>query len=141
MTGNPIDDVRYERFRALADVLIPGGHGLPPAGDTPDFRRSVDRVLTLRPDLAAVVWPALDGGDDPATRLAALRAQDAAAFDLFGYAVAAAYLTTPRVRRLLGYPGNAPRPEPPHEGEAEYYLEDGLLDPVLARGPFYRSVT
>lgn len=137
MTGAPLDAARYARFQALADVLIAGGHGLPSAGEAPGFEDSVRRVLVARPDLSTAVAAVIA---EPGPCDDVLRELTPARFEAFVYTVAAAYLMTPAVRRLLGYPGNAPRPEPPHDGEAEYYLEGGLLDPVLARGPIYRSV-
>jgi hypothetical protein len=137
MTGAPLDAAGYIRFAALADVLIAGGHGLPSAGAAPGFEDSVRRVLVARPDLSTAVAAVIA---ESGARDDVVRELDPARFEAFAYTVAAAYLMTPTIRRLLGYPGNAPRPEPPHDGEAEYYLEGGLLDPVLTRGPIYRCV-
>jgi hypothetical protein len=45
------------------------------------------------------------------------------------------------VRRLLGYPGTAPKRKPAYQDEADFYLDGGqLLAPVLARGTIYRSI-
>ena len=40
------------------------------------------------------------------------------------------------VRKAVGYPGQ--KANPPYPDEAEYDLRDGLLEPVIARGPLYR---
>ncbi|HEX4225964.1 MAG TPA: hypothetical protein VHZ97_26605 [Pseudonocardiaceae bacterium] len=107
MTGAPLDAADYARFATLADVLIAGGHGLPSAGAAPGFEDSVHRVLVARPDLSTAVAAVIAEPGAPDELLGEL---DPARFEAFAYAVAAAYLMTPTVRRLLGYPGNAPRP-------------------------------
>jgi hypothetical protein len=75
---------------------------------------------------------------DPAEVLAGLRAESPELFGAFAMAVAGAYLINPRVRRELGYPGPAPMKNPALPDEAEAYLEGGILDVVVARGPIYR---
>ncbi|MCW2739051.1 MAG: hypothetical protein JWN97_3695, partial [Nocardioides sp.] len=37
-----------------------------------------------------------------------------------------------------GMPGDAPKRNPAFPDESEHYLSDGILDPVLQRGPIYR---
>jgi hypothetical protein len=74
----------------------------------------------------------------PEAVLARVREQDPGRFTEFAFAVAGAYLINPRVRRDLGYPGPAPVKNPALPGEAEAYLEDGILDVVIDRGPIYR---
>jgi hypothetical protein len=44
---------------------------------------------------------------------------------------------SPKVRKRIGYPGQKPRPF--FADEADYYLRDGLLAPVLERGPIYKQ--
>jgi choline dehydrogenase-like flavoprotein len=41
-----------------------------------------------------------------------------------------------KVRRRIGYPGQGKRP--PYPDEADYDLRDGLLDPVIERGPIHK---
>ena len=48
-----------------------------------------------------------------------------------------AYYLHPRVRRLIGYPGQ--KPDPAADDESDYWLRDGLLDPVIDRGPIWRQ--
>ncbi|HEX2045645.1 MAG TPA: hypothetical protein VHF23_08470, partial [Gaiellaceae bacterium] len=57
-----------ETFAALADVLIPGGAGLPAASDVDVGGRWLDRALGARPDLEATLERVLAeaAGADPA---------------------------------------------------------------------------
>ena len=48
--------------------------------------------------------------------------------------VTAAYFMNPDVRRALGYTGQGPTPLDPRVD----YMEDGLLESVIKRGPIYR---
>ncbi len=52
--------------------------------------------------------------------------------------VTAAYYLSPKVRRSIGYPGQ--RPHEVFPDQAEHDLRDGILDPVIARGPIWRQV-
>ena len=48
----------------------------------------------------------------------------------------AAYFLNPDMRAAIGYPGLEARPIDPDA--APDYLDDGLLDSVVSRGPVYR---
>ena len=50
--------------------------------------------------------------------------------------VPGAYFLNPAMREAIGYPGVEARPIDPDAPPD--YLEDGLLDSVIARGPVYR---
>lgn len=128
------------RLAALADVLIPGGSGLPSAGAADVGGQWINRVLAADPDLVEAVTRVLERSGAPGEVLGELRAGEPALFERFAFAVAGAYFMNPGVRQALGYPGIAPRKVPAAEGEAEYYLEDDVLTPVLERGPIYRRV-
>ena len=123
---------------ALADVLLPAGDGIPAASDVSVQGKWIDRALGARPDLEPELLRVLDGGkeESPEARLARLRSEDAGAYESLVLLVTGAYYMHPKVRKLIGYPGQKPSPEYPDE--AEYYLRDGLLEPVLARGSIYR---
>jgi hypothetical protein len=129
------------RLAALADVLIPGGHGLPSASQCDVQGKWVDRAVVARPDLVDVVCRVIELPGDPAGVINRLQEQEAATFEQFALVVSGAYLMSARVRRLLGYPGPAPQQKPALPDEAEVYLEDGILDPVTARGPILRVST
>jgi hypothetical protein len=128
------------RLAALADVLIPGGSGLPSASGADVAGQWINRALGANPDLASAVAHVLASPGAPDEVLGNLRLTHREVFESFAYAVAGAYFMNPAVRNALGYPGIAPRRLPPADGEAEYYLEDDILAPVLDRGPTYRRV-
>jgi hypothetical protein len=138
MAASGLDDTQRKRLAVLADLLMPGSGALPSPSEVGAHEDGIDRVLAARPDLAPVICSAADAVGEAAEQLAVLRADDPASFDALSYALAGAYLTSPRVRRALGYPGVAPRRAPAPPDEAEYYLDGGLLDPVTNRGPIFR---
>ena len=127
------------RLAALADVLIAGGAGMPSASEADVHTQWIDRVITVRADMDTAVRTVVELEGDAAEVIANLQADTPPGlFVPFAFAVAGAYLINPRVRRELGYPGPAPMKNPALPGEAEAYLEDGILDAVIERGPIYR---
>ena len=58
-------------------------------------------------------------------------------FEVLSGLLAAAYLLIPEVRTAIGYPGQANRP--PRFDEAVEQVMSGILDPVIDRGPVYRT--
>jgi hypothetical protein len=135
-----VDDALRERLRTFADVLIPAAHDMPSAGDVGVAHRQLDRVLAVRPDLAEPLARAVADVDpaDHETSLARLRDGDREAHDALLLVVAGGYYIDPDVRRRIGYDGQQPvevRPE-----IIPNYVEEGLIEPLLARGPVYRPV-
>lgn len=126
------------RLAVFADALIGGGVGMPSASGAEVHSRWIDRVFAARPDMEATVREVLASEGDPAEVLGGLRADEPDRFASFAFAIAGAYLINPRIRRELGYPGPLPMKQPALPDEAEAYLEDGILDVVIARGPIYR---
>jgi hypothetical protein len=124
---------------ALADVLIPAAESMPSASQADVAGRGLDQVLTARPDLAAGLRDVLGkaSGREPAQFVADLRANDAAAFGVLAEIVPGAYFMNPEVRQAIGYTGQGPRPIDPRPD----YMEDGLLESVIRRGPIYRPTT
>jgi hypothetical protein len=138
---NPVAESEREALRAFADTLIPGGDGLPSASEADVHGKWIDRTLRARPDLAEFVLAVVGRGGEPEAELERLREADRVTFDAFTTAVSAAYFMNPRVRKLLGYPGTAPKRKPAYPDEADFYLHGGkLLQPVLERGPIYRPI-
>jgi hypothetical protein len=128
-------------LEALADALIPGGHGLPSAGEAEVAHKGLDKLLAARPDLRALLSEVSSVLAGPAAQeVERLKTHEPALFREFAVAVAGAYLLNAQVRRALGFPGIAPTQNPSHQGESEYYLEDGILDVVIERGPIFRDV-
>jgi hypothetical protein len=73
-------------------------------------------------------------GRNPADVVKELQAKDPAGFGVLAEVVPAAYFLNAEVRAKLGYSGQSPRPIDPRPD----YLDDGLLQSVLNRGPVYR---
>ncbi len=137
-TATEFDTESRATLAALADVLVPEAEGMPAASQVDVQGKWVDRVLRVRPDLAAELARVLGAarGRDPVAEVARLQQEDAEGFSVLALAVTGAYYLHPRVRKLIGYPGQ--KKNPPYPDEADYYLRDGLVDPVVARGPIYR---
>ena len=135
-----IDDAHRDRLRAFADVLIPEAHGMPSASQVGVADGQLDRVLAVRDDLAEPLLRAiarLDPADHEGT-LERLVRDDAAAHDALLLVVVGGYYIDADVRQRLGYDGQVPaevRPE-----IIPNYVEEGLIEPLLARGPVYRPV-
>lgn len=136
--NSSLDNASRARLALFADALIAGGAGMPSASGADVHTQWIDRVFAARPDMATTVREVLATTGEPAAILAALRAEDPDRFSSFAFAIAGAYLINPRIRRELGYPGPVPVKNPALPDEADAYLEDGILDVVINRGPIYR---
>lgn len=124
-------------LRAVADTLIPAAHGMPSAADVLTDDR-IRFVLTSRPDLVeplrAALRPDLGEVQD---RLATLGANEAPSLAALQLVIVGGYYTDKGVRELIGYPGQLAIEVQSWLYPA--YLEDGLIDAVLARGPVWRD--
>jgi hypothetical protein len=145
MTGEtallaPFDRAERATLLAVADRLIPAAHGMPSAADVLTDER-LRFVLTARPDLLSPIRTALrpNLGDDPQARLDALGRDDPGALGAVQLAIVAGYYTDRHVRELIGYPGQEALTI--RSWELPPYLEEGLIDAVLARGPVWRDPT
>jgi hypothetical protein len=124
-------------FAVVADRFIPAADGMPSAAEvvTADRLRA---VLRSRPDLGeplrAALRPAL--GSDVEARLTAL-AQEPTNLSALQLATVAGYYMDKHVRELIRYPGQAALEIRSWEYPA--YLEEGLIDAVVARGPVWRD--
>jgi hypothetical protein len=130
------DDRERDVLGRLADQLIPAGDGMPSASVAGVARAWLDAVLAARPDLAAGLKTLLLKAQDhqPAAFVEHMRKHDPSAFGILAEVAAAAYFMNPDVQRAIGYAGQGPRPIDPRPD----YLDDGLLDDVIRRGPIYR---
>ena len=133
-----LSDEQRERLGAIADELIAGGAGMPSATGAEVHSVWIDRVMAARLDMAEAVREVLAREGSAAEVVAGLQDEAQDLFGTFAFAVAGAYLMNPRIRRELGYPGPQPMRNPALPDEAESYLEDGILDAVIDRGPIYR---
>jgi hypothetical protein len=123
-------------FAALADELIPAGDGHRSASDAGVAGQWLDAVLAARPDLMDGLKSVLQQaqGRDPAAVIADLRVKDLAAFGVLAEVVPGAYFMNPLVQQTIGYLGQTPHAIDPHPD----YLDDGLLESVIRRGPIFR---
>jgi hypothetical protein len=123
----------------LADALIPAADGLPSASQAGVAGKWLDAVLESRPDLAAPLVALIGkaGGREPGAVIAEFQASDPGAFGVLAELVPGAYYMNPDVCQLVGYPGQVglevDMAWPPD------WLTEGLLDPVIERGPIYRD--
>lgn len=138
MTSSGLDARQLATFALVADHLIPAAHGMPSAGEIVGDAR-IAFVLGARPDLALPLGGALRAelGDDPAARLAALERDHPDHHAALVMVVVGGYYTDPDVRERLGYPGQVAKPV--QAWRYPEYIEEGLTDQVLARGPVWRD--
>lgn len=137
MTEWTVDPMERATFSAIADRLIPAAGEMPSAADIVDDDR-LRFVLRARPDLAEPFKAALrpDLGSDIAQRLAKL-ADEPVSLSALQLTIVGGYYTDRRVRELIGYPGQMALQL--RSWEYPTYLEEGLIDAVLARGPVWRD--
>jgi hypothetical protein len=136
----PLTDAEITTLRAIADVLIPAAGDNPAATSEPEFDRWLRRAVDARADAfdAIVAEVARLDGADPGEVDAALRRlaeEQPADFQALSAVIAGAWLMVPEVRARIGYPGQ--RRDPARLEEAVDQISDGILEPVLARGPVY----
>jgi len=125
-------------FTAIADLLIPAAYGMPSGAEVVGDDR-LRFVLGARPDLVDGLRVALrrELGDDPQARLDALARDESANLAALQLVLVSGYYTDKRVRELIGYPGQMALEL--RSWEYPVYLEEGLIDAVLARGPVWRD--
>ena len=123
-------------FAALADLLIPSGNEFPSASEAGAADEGLDQLVAVRPDLLDSLKSLLLRAKDrlPIEFLQELQTNDPAAFGVLAESVPGAYFLNPEVRAKLKYNGQSARPIDPRED----YLDDGLLQSVIDRGPIYR---
>ena len=129
---------RRATFAAVADHLIPAAHGMASAGKVVSAAR-LRFVLRARPDLLEPLRAALRPGlgDGPAARSGILEAHEPDLLAALQLAVVGGYYTDNNVRERLGYPGQLAKQL--YSWKYPEYMEEGLIDQVLARGPVWRD--
>ena len=129
-----------DRLARLADVMLPAAHGMPSAGDVAAITSYLESVLGWRDDLRAPLERAvadLDPESFTVEQLAAYHRIDEGAYVALTAVVAACYYLSPVVRERIGYPGQVAKTYDPFAYTA--WVAEGLLDPVMDRGPIYRE--
>lgn len=122
---------------SLADTLIPA-HGKMPAFSAACSLDDVVFCLGFRPDVVAdferaVATRRADG--DSRAAILQLATDDPSGFAALGLIVVSAYHMAPRVRELIGYPGQEAIPIRSTDAAAD--LRGDLLKPVVERGRRY----
>ena len=133
-----LDNDARRVFAEIAERLIPAGHGMPSAADVVGEDR-LRFVLRARPDLVEPFVAALrpELGDDQQARLAALEIDEPASLAALQLVLVGGYYTDKHVREGIGYPGQMAIEV--RSWEVPAYLEEGLIDAVLARGQVWRD--
>jgi hypothetical protein len=125
-----LDVLDRTRLAQLADVLIPGGDGMPAASAAGATGAALDRVLAIRDDLRPALDRVVGTAGPPAEVLRALHDGGDPAFEAFVLLLTCAYGLSEEVRVGLGYPGQVAYALP--AGDEPGLAE--LLAPVAARG-------
>ncbi|TDB97950.1 hypothetical protein [Actinomadura sp. 7K534] len=126
------------RLGQVADAMIESGAGLPSGVQAGVHTDLLDQVVKTRPDLVAPLLRALDElGPDPGLaaveRLAERRLE---LYEALALVVAGGYLMSSRVTAPLKYRFAEIKIVDPRD--IAVVVEEGLLDAVAERTPFYR---
>lgn len=136
----PLKTEEIRTAARLADALCASNmHPVAPPSGCAEFEAMLGVALAARSDVFDQVTDVIRRGTDApdaAEWLRALSVEDPAAFEPLSSVLAGAYLMIPEIQAYVGYPGQGRNPAPPTQIADE--LEDGLLDPVIERGPIYR---
>jgi hypothetical protein len=133
---NGITREMRERLSHLADQLIPESDEMPSASSVDIAYGQLDTVLHSRPDLGPHLRNALSG-PEAENALRWIESLDREEREAVTVTIVAAYYMHPKVKALLGYPGQ--QAIGVSVGGFPEYVSEGLLDSVVERGPIYRS--
>lgn len=135
-----MNEALMARLLEIAERLVPTTVTMVGAGSVPDAARFIERALESRPDLGDSLDEAVAVCTDELIDVA-LRGDsvDSRAFDQVATLVIGAYYMNPVARRQIGYPGQLALEYDPMEYVT--WVDEGLLDQVMSRGPRYREVT
>jgi hypothetical protein len=136
-----LDEEQFQTLILIADVLIGETEIDPLPSSLEKMRKSLEIAVAARTRNVSTVYRVLSElagyGDhkrlDDALR--ALSKSDPDDFQLISSIVAGAYFMLPEIKVLIGYPGQVR--DFPKVDDAFNDLEDGILDPVIARGSIY----
>lgn len=128
---------KEQAFFALADFLIPAHGKMPKFSDVcsyADVEKSLDFRIDLREGFARAI--AIDASTGTEAHLEKINKEDGEAFSAITTIAIASYYMNPRVRELIGYPGQE---NVQYDSKAtQIYLTNGSLGHVVARGRKYR---
>ncbi|MEQ1941517.1 hypothetical protein ABMA32_03750 [Mesorhizobium sp. VNQ89] len=124
-------------FLSLADFLIPAHKRMPKFSDVCSFA-DAQAALDFRVDLKDAFDKSLqtDLANGAEAHLENINQNDKPAFSAVTTIAITTYYMNPRVRELIGYPGQENVQYDPKE--TQVYVTDGSLGHVVARGRKYR---
>lgn len=135
-----LTDRDRELLRDIADVLVPATDTMPSLRAADLTSEWLNRACAARADSLPVLLRALrklDAESDVTTALQALHADERETFDTVAAIVAGAYYMVPRVRELIGYPGQVRNPPPIDQAADE--LSDEIFEGAMNYQGSYRS--
>jgi hypothetical protein len=126
----------------LADALCTGNRTPPVArpSESAQFKDTLQIALAARSDVFEEIVAALHqsaSAADPAQWLRQLSTEAPSLYASLSAILAGAYLMTPEVKSYVRYPGQGKNRAPWQQIGDE--LATGILDPVIDRGPIYRT--
>ena len=134
LTASEID-----RLGRVGDLLLPPEPGLPAASDVLRNGRLLLAALKARPDHAEQVKRVCAALVEPtAESIGRLFAEDPQTMGAAANIVAGAYFMDEGVRSAIGYPGQVQNPASLEDAADQL---EGVLEPMMAREPFYRGET
>ena len=137
-----LSDAQSRTLLRVADCLIPGGGGDPKASDAPGYDAWLDRAVDARAESVAGIIEAVTILQDVEDRelwpaLESMSTEQPTLFHILSSVVAGAYVMVPEIMARIGYPGQ--KRNPASVDEAFEQIGDGILEPVVERGHFYRG--
>ena len=136
---SPLSQAERDVLLDIADVLVPATQTMPALRDADPTGEWLDRACAARADILPDLQRALHAlADAPAlsTALRCLHSEDRATFDIVATIAAGTYYLVPRVRELIGYPGQVRSPAPLELAADE--LSDEIFDGAMSYGGSYR---
>jgi hypothetical protein len=139
MSSNKLSLELRASFAAVADILIPAYKKYPSATSVGVHERMLDDVLDFRPDIVEAFLRGLSAinAADLSVSVNTLYKVDPEAFSAISLAASGGYYMTPKVRDIIGYPGQESVTYDAHA--VPDFLLNQQLENVTRRGPIYRS--
>ena len=135
-----LTDRELTAIMLIGDALIPRVHANPAFTELDDWPRLVKVALAALAEyfdtVATALEPFLEPNHTPTLdRLRELEHDEPEQFFAVSAVICGSYFMSPRIRALLGIPGLEPHPASVMAAADD--LEDGILEPVIAKGATY----
>ena len=136
---SPLTQAERDVLLDIADVLVPATETMPALRDADSTGEWLDRACAARADILPHLQHALHalaGVPALSTALRRLHSEDRVTFDIVATIAAGTYYLVPRVRGLIGYPGQIRTPAPLELAADE--LSDEIFDGAMSYPGSYR---